>query len=240
MSRSTDDAEITTRAARDRLAARHDPYWRGIEGGLSLGYRKGARGGVWLARMWEAGRYRKATLGRADDTIRATLAGAEAVPDAGGVKVLDFRQALARAQEWARRLHRVAVGLEPESASSSGTPYTVADAIADYLADYAARGGKGLYATRCAADAHILPPLGKLPVGRLTDDRLKSWHRALAASPSRLRAKEGEERHRDTAGDPDAPQRRRSSANRVLTVLKAALNHAPRARSHARRMPGRP
>jgi integrase len=27
-------------------------------------------------------------------------------------------------------------------------------------------------------------------------------------------------------GDPEAPRRRRSSANRVLTVLKAALNHA--------------
>jgi hypothetical protein len=33
-------------------------------------------------------------------------------------------------------------------------------------------------------------------------------------------------RHRDTEGDSDAGRRRRSSANRVLTVLKAALNHA--------------
>jgi hypothetical protein len=193
--------------------------------------------------MWQAGSYRKATLGRSDDVIKATLAGAEAAPVVDGVKVLDFRQAQARAQEWARRLHRVALGLEPEAAASSATPYTVADAVADYLADYAARGGKGLYATKCAADAHILPQLGKLPVGRLTRDRLKGWHRALAASPGRLRAKEGQERHRDTAGDPDAPRRRRSSANRVLTILKAALNHG---RSEgkvlccARRMPGRP
>jgi integrase len=55
---------------------------------------------------------------------------------------------------------------------------------------------------------------------------LKSWHRAIAASPARIRAKAGEKRHRDTEGDPDASRRRRSSANRVLTILKAALTHA--------------
>jgi integrase len=31
---------------------------------------------------------------------------------------------------------------------------------------------------------------------------------------------------RDTDGDPEAPRRRRATANRILTVLKAALNHA--------------
>ena len=139
MSRSTDDAEFTTRTARDRLAARHEPYWRTIEGGLALGYRKGPRGGVWLARLWEAGRYRKATLGRADDAVKATLDGAESAPAAVGGKVLDFRQAQAKAQEWARRLNRVAAGLEPDPGSISAKPYTVAEAFADYLADYKAR-----------------------------------------------------------------------------------------------------
>ena len=98
--------------------------------------------------------------------------------------------------------------------------------MADYLADYAARGGKALGTTRQAIEAHILPALGKLPVGRLTRDKLKDWHRALAASPARLRSKQGQVRHRDTADDPEALRRRRSSANRVLTILKAALNHA--------------
>jgi hypothetical protein len=222
MSRNTDDAPITVRAARERLAVRHEPYWRAIEGGLALGYRKGPRGGVWLARMWEAGQYRKVTLGRADDTLNATSGRAEGTPSG----VLDFRQAQAKAQEWASRLYRVAAGLEPEPAATPAAPYTVADAIADYLADYAARGGKALDTTRTAVEAHILPALGKLPVNRLTREKLKTWHRALAASPARLRSKPGQERHRDTTGDPEASRRRRSSANRVLTVLKAALNHA--------------
>jgi integrase len=226
MSRTTDDAEITTRAARERLQVRHDPYWRGIEGGLALGYRKGVRGGVWMARLWHAGRYRKATLGRADDTVRATLARTEATPGADDVRVLDFRQAQAVAQAWARKLHRMAAGLEPETASDAAVPYTVSDAIADYLADYAARGGKALERTRTAAEAHILPLLGELPVGRLTRDKVKGWHRALASSPGRLRAEKGKRKHREIENDPEAQRRRRASANRVLTILKAALNHA--------------
>jgi integrase len=226
MSRSTDDALITARAARVRLAERHEPYWRTIEGGLALGYRKGPRGGVWVARLWEAGRYRKVTLGRADDILAATVGRTDGATTRDGVKVLDFRQAQARAQGWATRLHRVAAGLEPERAATPAAPYTVADAVADYLADYAARGGKALATTRQAADAHIGPELGSVPVGRLTRDNLKAWHRALAASPARLRARRGEERYRDTTSDPEAPRRRRSSANRVLTILKAALNYA--------------
>jgi integrase len=175
-------------------------------------------GGVWPVRAGDptaGGGYRQAALGRADDALKAA-----------GTEVLDYRQAEANAREWIARHHRVAAGLEPEPTATPAAPYTVADAIADYLADYAARGGKALGTTRQAAEAHILPALGRLPVGRLTRDRLKAWHRALAASPARLRAKRGQVRHRDSAGDPEALRRRRSSANRVLTVLKAALNHA--------------
>ena len=161
MSRNTDDALIMARAARERLAPQHEPYWRAIEGGVALGYRKGSRGGVWWARLWEAGRYRKAKLGRADDILMATLDDRDGAPaDVAGLKVLDFRQAQAKAQEWASRQHRIAAGLEPERAATSAAPYTVATAIADYLADYAARGGKALATTRQAADAHILPALG--------------------------------------------------------------------------------
>ena len=77
--------------------------------------------------------------------------------------------------------------------------------------------------------AGILPQLGKLSIGRLTRDKLKDWLRALAASPPRLRTKKSplsQQRQRNTDNDPDAARRRRSSANRVLTVLKAALNLA--------------
>jgi hypothetical protein len=105
--------------------------------------------------------------------------------------VLDYRRAETKAREWIARHHRVAAGLEPEPAPAPVAPYTIANALADYLVDYAARGGKAVGTTRQAIEAHILPALGTLPVGRLTRDKLKGWHRALAASPARLRAKRG-------------------------------------------------
>lgn len=210
---------LTTRAARERLTARHRPYWRGIEAGAALGYRKGLTGGVWLARIADptaGGGYRQAALGRADDALKA----------AGG-KVLDYRQAEAKAREWIARHHRVTAGVEPEQESTAAPLYTVATALADYLTDYAARGGKALSTTEQAADAHILPQLGTAQVRHLTRGKVKAWHRALAASPARLRAREGERRYRTPDwDDPEALRRRRSSANRVLTILKAALNHA--------------
>jgi integrase len=218
MSRSVNDAPLTTRAARERLAVRHQPYWRAIESGAAVGYRKGTAGGVWLVRVADptaGGGYRQSALGKADDALKAA-----------GDEVLDWRQAETKARDWIARQHRVAAGLEPEPSTASTTPYAVADAIRDYLADYVARGGKALGGTRLAAEAHIIPALGNLPVGRLTRDKLKGWHRALAAAPARVRSKLGQVRHKDTAADPEAPRRRRSSANRVLTILKAALNHA--------------
>lgn len=218
MARVVEDAPITTRAARDRLAQRHKPYWRAIEGGVGIGYRKGARGGVWLARIFDpaAGEYVQHALGRADD-----------VATADGATVLDYRQALAAAQAWTGRQRRVAAGLEAEPEPKDAKPYTVADAISAYLADYEARGGKSLKETRAAVNAHILPALGATPMHRLTRDAVKRWHRALAASAPRRRTRtEPDAPAAPAASDPEAVRRRKSTANRVLSVLKAALNHA--------------
>lgn len=136
MPRATADAPITTPAARDRLSARAEPYWKGIEAGIALGYRKGKHRGTWLARLLEGRRYREEALGRADDTQRADAD----VPSAMG-GVLDFRQAQAAALAWAGRRRRIAAGLEAEPSAEPAAPYAVANAIEDYLAEYAARGG---------------------------------------------------------------------------------------------------
>ena len=216
MPRSVAETPLTTRAARERLAVRHQPYWRGLGGaGAAVGYRKGSTGGVWLVRIADpaaGGGYRQKVLGKADDTLKAA-----------GETVLDYRQAEKAARDEIARHHRVMAGEEPEPVAMPTRPYTVADAMADYLADFAARGGKAIRTTRHVTKAHILPALGAQPVGRLTRDKLKAWHRALATTPARVRSKAGETRHRDVQDDPDATRRRASSANRILTVLKAAL-----------------
>ncbi len=212
MPRATADAPLTTRAARDRLPPRKEPYWRGIEGGIALGYRRGSQGSAWLARVLDAGRYREQRLGHADDILPAD-----------GADVLDFRQAQAKAVAWAARARRIAAGLEADPAKQPAKPYTVAEALADYLTDMQARGARSLATTRTAAAAHIIPALGSLAVVRLTRDKVRAWHRGLSTAPARSR---GGKPDPASAADPDAPRRRQATANRILTILKAALSHA--------------
>jgi integrase len=216
MPRQTKDQPITTRAARERLAARAEPYWRALDAGVALGYRKARNGGTWIARVMLDGKYREGALGRADDALK---------PE--GVTVLDYRQAEAKGRAWASAQHHKAAGLDPEH--DTRAPYTIADAIRDYLADYKRRGGKGLAQTQFAVDAHILPSLGPVRADRLSRQRLAAWRDALADAPPRLRSAGGAagQNVRELDGaDPDVLRRRRASTNRVLTILKAALNHA--------------
>jgi len=207
-------SNLETRTARLRLAIRAEPYWRTIDPGAHLGYYRGRRGGSWVARLYQEGRYRKTALGTADDAS-----------DADGVAILSFAQAQAAARNWFAKLAREAAGIEPLTEG----PYGVRDAVSDYLADYKRRGGKALAATEIAANAHIIPALGDVRLERLTAARIRAWHSGLAEAPARLRTKKGALELKTRALDPDDAEvmrRRRATANRVLTVLKAALNHA--------------
>ena len=76
-------------------------------------------------------------------------------------------------------------------------------------------------------NAHILPALGGIEAERLTRRRVRDWHRGLAATAPRLRTKEGEDQqYKEVGDDPETVRKRRASANKILTILKAALNHA--------------
>ena len=78
-----------------------------------------------------------------------------------------------------------------------------------------------------SVNAFILPRLGDEEVPTLTAARLRKWLTEIAASPPRLRTRPGQQQNvRDTSDDPEASRRRCATANRILTVLKAALNHA--------------
>lgn len=218
MSRTTSDAQITTKAARERLPVQHEPHWRGVEGGLAIGYRKTATGGSWMARLRIGGRYEKNALGRADDLQKAD-----------GTVVLDHRQAQAKAITWAAKRQRITLGHEPEPTKVARQAYTVADATADYLADYQARGGKAVPTTRTSIAAHILPALGRVPVERLTRAGLRDWHRGLAAAAPRRRRRKGSEVPEPATAPvvgSGAMRARQATANRILTIVKAALNHA--------------
>jgi hypothetical protein len=74
--------------------------------------------------------------------------------------------------------------------------------------------------------AHILPTLGDLVVSELTAEELRRWLAAMASSRAQVRPKRGEVQYRPEPEGDEAIRKRRATANRVLTMLKARLNHA--------------
>jgi integrase len=208
MARTIRDALLDSRTARGRLKARGKPYWRGLEPGLHLGYRRPAVGaGKWLARHYVGDqKYEVETIAVADD-----------FSDSDGVAILGFHQAQVRARE--RMVARA------HTAAGKTKPLTVADAIASYL-QYLETNRKSGMEARYSAEAFILPPLGKIEVAALTTDQIRTWLANLAKAAARVRTKPGEKQQFKSTNDPEQARRRKSSANRILTVFKAALNRA--------------
>jgi integrase len=216
MSRTIKDASLDNRTARGRLPSRGKPHYRQIEPGLHLGYRKprGRKGkpavsGKWVLRRYIGGQaYVVETIGIADDFANAD-----------GVAILNFSQAQEKARE------RFQNGARDEAGITG--PLTVAEAIKDYLENLEHRG-KSSYDARCRANAFIVPALGNIEVSRLTSKRLYDWLRVLASTPPRLRTKKDDkQKHRDLDHkDKEAVRKRKASANKTLTYLKAALTLA--------------
>jgi integrase len=99
---------------------------------------------------------------------------ADDTQDADGVSVLDYAQAQKAARDWWRSELRQEEGHDPRSG-----PFTVADAVEDYLKVFERRGGKSIYDSRRTAETHILPRLGTLQVDKLTSKRIEDWHHGL-------------------------------------------------------------
>lgn len=206
MARTLRDARIETRTARARLAPARKPYWRTVDPGLHVGYYKGRRGGRWVLRLYAGERrYIEGTIATADDTS-----------DADGVSVLDYAQALAAARD---RATEVASGGKPTG------PYTVADACDDYDAEQIAPHGKGggPRETRRMIEAEVRPALGELKLNELTTARIRDWLNDIASRPPQSRSRKPKA---VDMTDPEVIRRRRDSANRCLSLLKAVLNHA--------------
>jgi integrase len=209
MARTVKDATLGRREERRRLPARAKPHYRVLEEGLHLGYRRLKSGaGNWVARHYVGDqKYEVQTIGPADD-----------LSDADGVKILNFSQAQAKAREMmVERAHK--------AAGKSG-PLTVKAAVNAYI-EFLEAKRKSAKFSRYAADAFILPELGETEVKVLTKDQIETWHHGLAKTGARIRVKKGDEQRFKEITDPEEHQRRRrSTANRILTVLKAALNKA--------------
>jgi integrase len=209
LARTVRDASLDSRTARSRLKARGKPYFRTLEPGLHLGYRRPVSGpGKWVARHYVgAQKYDVETLATADD-----------FSDADGVAVLNFHQAQGLARS--RMVSRA------HAAFGKTKPLTVSDAIDSYI-EFLETNRKSGREGRYAADAFILPTLGGVEIDALTTDQIRTWHVAIAKAAARIRTKPGQkQKFKPDDNDPEQARRRKSSANRILTVLKAALNRA--------------
>jgi integrase len=217
MSGTVKRARLESQSARKRLKRRRQPRWQAlIEGKVHLGWqcRKGKPAGRWVLRRYlgmstskksgkPIARYNIIPLGLADD--------AEA---ANGTTVLSHGQAEAKARDMVaapnggkieRITVRQALDLYIKHKEDLGQP----------VGDIRGRGA-----------VHILPPLGDLVVAELTAEQLRRWKATMAAQPAQTRAKDGRPQFKPAAMTDDKIRARRASANRVLTMLKAALNHA--------------
>lgn len=215
MARKVKDKALDSKASRRDLKARGRPYWRPIEKGVHLGYRRlKGQAGSWCVRHYVGDQdYKVEGIGTADD-----------LSDADGVQVLTYWQAVDKVRELRKQRAHDAAGISK--------PLTVAAAWDEYIAflkadgrpDTAIRDAQGQY------DAFIGPKLGAIEVAKLATKKLKDWRDGLAEAAPRLRTRKGEEqKYREMADDDDADdvkRARRSSANRTWTLLRAALNHA--------------
>jgi len=122
-----------------------------------------------------------------------------------------------------KALYREAKGLPGKDAG----PYTVRSAIEEYLA-FLELERKSAKDARWRAEALILTELGDVICADLTPKLIRDWLQATAKKAPRLRTKPGEKQKFADVDHDDEEQRRkrRATANRVLTILKAALNRA--------------
>jgi integrase len=178
-----------------------------------LAYQRSTRmggGGTWKLVCEKPNHMEK--LGLADDCV-----------DADGVLVLTYQQAKERAKARNAVIRHCVADCEPIKKGG----FTVQDALDAYFLDGEQRGMKSLIKQRQSAGAWITPVLGAVEVAKLTRRRIETWLAEMAESPKRIRAKVGQGAAFAAAPSTNDEKRaRRDSANRVLTILKAALNFA--------------
>jgi integrase len=129
----------------------------------------------------------------------AALGTADDAKDVG----MNWSQAQAKAREWQTGQQ---TGQQP-----TGAPLTVEAAIENYVADLRARKGeRPARQVTGRLRKHLPPTLGARLLAELTAADLITWRNGLVGLD----------------GDEDEIRRSRDSANRVLTMVRAAFNHA--------------
>jgi integrase len=125
---------------------------------------------------------------------------------ADGNQFLDFWQAQERAKTAARR----------RGGAPGAEPLTVSLAAETYLDWLTAKNPRTAADTRGRLNRHFLPQFAERSVMSLTKTMLDKWQASMVAK----------------SDDPERIRQSKDSANRVLTMVKALLNHAMRDKSN--------
>jgi integrase len=153
MSKTVRERKLDSPAARAKLKTSGKPYWRAIDTGLHLGYRKGLASGKWVLRRYLGDeKYSVETIGIADDHSAAD-----------GDDILDFFQAQRKARDI------TAASRRPGLVDAELTVRFAADSY------YKIRGiGQNRLAKYVLSDAIVDQPLSAL-----TEAALEGWHNRL-------------------------------------------------------------
>ena len=134
--------------------------------------------------------------------ITRAIGTADDFTDADGASVLNYWQAQDKAQSVARN----------SSGSGVAKPLTVRRAAEVYLEKLEAKNPRTARDTRGRLNLHFLDKFGDELVTNLTKSKLEGWLNSMALK----------------SADREAVRRSKDTANRVLSMVKALLNHALR------------
>jgi integrase len=204
--------DLNTRTARAKLKSKLKDgrvvRWSDLNltvGGITkahLGYQRWPEDkiGRWVLRTYKAGKYTIQPLGKADDIKDGDGLSSEAAVEM-------VREQLAAPAKKNKKL-------------------TVWQAMLDYIAEKE-RQNQPTKDLMSRSRAHIKDaPIGNYLVSELTADVIRSWHAGLAQKRAMVRSSEGDQRYKPAPTDDEGVRRRRNSANRVMAMLKGALNFA--------------
>jgi integrase len=121
--------------------------------------------------------------------------------DANGTTILDYWQAQDKAKRTARQGTEVGI-----------VALTVRKAAENYLVGLGAKNIRTASDTRGRLERHFLAEFGERPVSTLTKTALEQWLASLVIK----------------SDDPERVRKSKDTANRVLSMVKALLNHAIR------------
>lgn len=170
--------------------------------GIYLLYRRGPKRSVWYVRLRDG---KQRSLGLADD-----------YQDADGENVLTYTQAMHAAVEKARRAEDAKGDVEPRGG------YRVGEAAKRYIDHKTAQGMRSVTETERIIKNDILPTWRHVALKNANKRRVTEWIDGLVSAPRRDRA--GKKLTKDDSRD--AVRRRRATAQRKWTTLRAILNYA--------------